>query len=208
MDAGASSGTEVCAIHATARSACVALASRDGQIQEDAKCMHSSKAVEAMAVRQCEVQKRTKEGSNPPGMSLTRRLEAEMARGRRFNQHRGKDKPLALLKIWLPFLCHASHASCKCSPRASVAFSGRRSVGFLPKGTIAAACLSRAHQPAQAAVFARSGTIAEPETCFVSAVSRSRLRSQRKTCRLPHKYGLKKQSYTVSSKKSAGSEVA
>ena len=75
VDAGASSGTEVCAIHATARSACVALASRNCQIKEDAKCMHSSKAVKAMAARQCEVQKRKKEGSNPRGMSLTKRLE-------------------------------------------------------------------------------------------------------------------------------------
>ena len=47
----------------------------------------------------------------------------------------------------------ASHASCKCFARASVAFSGRRSVGFLPKGTIAAARLSQAHQLAQVLQF-------------------------------------------------------
>ena len=98
LDAGASSGTEVCALHATARSACVARASRNCQIKEDAKCMHSSKAVKAMAARQCKVQKRTKEGSNPPGMSLTKRLEAEMATRPKIQprlKHRGKDKPLA-----------------------------------------------------------------------------------------------------------------
>ena len=45
------------------------------------------------------VQKRTKEGSNPQGMSLTKRLEAEMATRLKIQprlKHRGKNKPLAL----------------------------------------------------------------------------------------------------------------
>ena len=45
------------------------------------------------------VQKRTKEGSNPQGMSLTKRLEAETATRPKIQprlKHRGKDKPLAL----------------------------------------------------------------------------------------------------------------
>ena len=45
------------------------------------------------------VQKRTKEGSNPQGMSLTKRLEAEMATRPKIQprlKHRGKDKPLAI----------------------------------------------------------------------------------------------------------------
>ena len=96
--AGVSSGTAVCAIHATARNACVARVSRNCQIDTDAKCMRSSNAVKAMAARQCRVQKRTKEGSNPQGMSLTKRLEAEMATRLKIQprlKHRGKDKPLA-----------------------------------------------------------------------------------------------------------------
>ena len=45
------------------------------------------------------VQKRTKEGSDPQGMSLTKGLEAETATRPKIQprlKHRGKDKPLAL----------------------------------------------------------------------------------------------------------------
>ena len=45
------------------------------------------------------VQKRTKEGSNPQGMSLTKKLEAETATRPKIQprlKHKGKDKPLAL----------------------------------------------------------------------------------------------------------------
>ena len=93
-----SSGTAVRAIHATARNACVARVSRNCQIKTDAKCMQSSNAVKAMAARQFRVQKRTKEGSNPQGMSLTKKLEAETATRPKIQprlKHRGKDKPLA-----------------------------------------------------------------------------------------------------------------
>ena len=93
-------GTAVCAIHATACKACVARVSRNCQIKTDAKCMRSSNAVKAMAARQFRVQKRTKEGSNPQGMSLTKRLEAETATRPKIQprlKHRGKDKPLAQL---------------------------------------------------------------------------------------------------------------
>ena len=71
--------------------------------------MHSSKAVKAMAARQFQVQKRTKEGSNPPGMSLTKRLEAEIATRPKIQprlKHRGKDKPLALI-AW----CASGHSA-------------------------------------------------------------------------------------------------
>ena len=74
-DAGASSGTEMRAIHATARSACVALASRNCQIKEDAKRMHISKAVKAMAARQCEVQKERKRGQTLQACPLPKGLQ-------------------------------------------------------------------------------------------------------------------------------------
>ena len=80
---GVSSGTAVCAIHATDSKACVSCGSRKCQIEAEAKCMQSSNAVKTMAARRS---KNEKEGSDPQGMSLTKGLKQKRQRGRRFNQ--------------------------------------------------------------------------------------------------------------------------
>ena len=74
--AGVSSGTAVCAIHATACKACVSRGSRNCQIKADAKCMQSSNAVKTMAARR--FKKERKRGQKG--------LKQKEPRGRRFNQ--------------------------------------------------------------------------------------------------------------------------
>ena len=94
--AGASSGTAVCASHATACKACVARVSRNCQIETDAKCMQSSNAVKAMGGAAVPSSKKNERGVKPS--SLTKRLEPETATRPKIQprlKHRGKDKPLA-----------------------------------------------------------------------------------------------------------------
>ena len=67
------------------------------------------------------VQKRTKEGSDPQGMSLTKGLEAETATRPKIQprlKHRGKDKPLAFPSSSAPWMHGARHSPA--APREDV----------------------------------------------------------------------------------------
>ena len=95
-DDGVSPGTAVCAIHCHCKQCMRIMRIQKGQMDAGAKCMQSSNAVKTMAARRGS--KNEREGSNPQGMSLTKRLEAETATRPKIQprlQHRGKEKPLA-----------------------------------------------------------------------------------------------------------------